>query len=313
MQNVYPQHHEILISNFKQELITTTGYLSTPRNIHITTALHYFSTLTPTLNWESMTTQDAKLSYSQFLSSDLSDSTRALRSRYIVQFLKYLCEEKINQNLDYTVICKLKTHKAKPIVIEESKILTETQVKDVLSIALTNKKGKTYTLPNQMKTIIAFLFGGGMRIGEVLRLTIEDVTYKLDTETGRGYYKVSVDDKKTEKRRTTIINRPYLMNYIKSHLILMETTNKSMNLFTGTEKELKYSYIRYWFNLLQKNGYPTLTSHKGRAHNISRRIANGEPISSVSMTTHGSPNAPALKYYLRLNESDIVKNMMKFG
>lgn len=282
------------IKKYCDDLIALRGTLSPARNQHIITALNYFHNLNPDLDWGKMDTNEAKTVYAKLMQSGLKESTLALRSRYILGFLKYLCEEKLNTNMDYTVICKMKAHKNPPPVIDEQEILTEKQLKELLS----------HDIPDRMKLIIACLFGGGMRISEVLNLRAGDVTYKYDSEFERPYIRISVDDKKTQKRRTTFVIIPYLMDIIKNHKVT------SGYYLTGTDKKVTYAYVRYWMDK-EKKHFPKLSSHKGRKFNISHRIANGESAATVCLTTHGNPHSSSINHYLRLNEKDAIRGMMR--
>lgn len=291
-------NYEDAITRYCNEQIAITGTTSAARNQHIKTALTFLHNLKPELDWEFMSTSEAKELYGKLVQSDLADSTRAIRSRYVLNFYKYLAEEKINTNLDMNVLNKMKAHKNPPPIIDEQEILTEDQLQNLLN----------QNMPEEMKTVIACLFGGGMRVSEVLNLRPADVTFKFDEEFGRSYFRISVDDRKTQKRRTTFIVIPYLMDVIKNHMRLVKNTDEYF--IMDNEQQLKYSYVRYWFDKY-KCLYPKLSSHKGRKFNISHRIANGESASTVCLTTHGAPTSPSINHYLRLNEKDAIRGIMR--
>ena len=299
-------NHAELITAFKQDCILLTGSESSSRNQHIETSLNYLHKLNPDLDWSNMTTIEAKELYGQFLSSDLADTTKALRSRFILQFFKFLIDDKYNTILEKEVIGKLKVHSKKPYVLEESQILTEKQV-----ISLLNFKFNKRVLPIEQKLIMCFTFGGAARINEALHIRFKDVkrgTY----ETGEAYYRVFINDTKTNKHRTTFICIPYMISILDDYIKTLGIVNMNYYFVTNSETCMDYSTVRYWYDKLRKaTGISCLTSHKGRKFNISYRIAHGESISSVSMTSHGSPNSPALKHYLHLREDEILSNIMR--
>lgn len=291
--------YERYIDKYCNDVIAISGKISPARNQHIKTSLTFLHKLNPDLDWGTMDTSDARAVYSKLLQSpEIKDSTRSLRSRYVLAFFKYLCEENVNPNLDYKKINKLRAHAPPKPVIDELEILTDEQLDTLLS----------HKLPEEMKVIIAFLFGGGMRISEVLRLRPKDVRYKYEEEFMRDYYSVQVDDQKTQKKRTTFIFNPKLIEIIKNHA--EKVTEDDKYFISENGEAMKYSYVRYWMDK-EKNYFPKLSSHKGRKYNISHRIANGENISSVCLTTHGSPHSSSINHYLRLNEKDAIKNIMK--
>lgn len=286
------------IENYCDELIITSGDVSPSRNQHVKTALTFLHKLNPNLDWETMTTREAKEIYGKFVKSELAETTRALRSRYILNFFKYLAEEKINENLDIAIINKMKAHRSPAPVIDEQEILTEEQLKSLIK----------QNLPQEMKVIISCLFGAGMRISEVLRLRPADVILKYEDEFQRPYFRISVDDQKTQKRRTTFVVLPYLMEILMEHSKTVKPTDKYFVNLGG--EQIHYSYVRYWFDK-ERAKFPKLTSHKGRKFNISHRIANGESPSTVCLTTHGTPSSPSINHYLRLNERDAIRGIMR--
>lgn len=297
-------NHEELINLFVKDQVILTGNESSSRKQHINTTLNYLSKMNPNMDWTGMTNTDAKLLYGDFLTSDLEDTTKALRSRFILQFFKFLIEEKHNREMTLDGILKLKPHTKKPFVLDESQILTEKQVISLLNYKINNKP-----IPMSQKLIIAFTFGGGARIGEVLNIKFKDI--KRGIYDGKSYYRVFINDTKTSKHRTTFITLPYFITLIDDYFKSVSPLPENY-VINNSDIPMKYSNVRYWFDKLRKlTGITCLTSHKGRKFNISFRIAKGESISSVSMTSHGSPNSPALKHYLHLREDDILSNMLK--
>lgn len=295
-----------LISAFKRDYVLLTGSESVSRDQHIDTSLHYLYKLNSNLDWCNMNTFEAKELYGQFLSSDLADTTKALRSRFILQFFKFLIDNKYNINLEKEIINKLKVHSKKPYILDESQILTEKQV-----ISLLNFKFKNRPLPIEQKLIICFTFGGAARINEALHVKFKDIKRGI-YETGEPYYRIFINDTKTNKHRITFIYFPYMVSIIDDYLKKIGLIDINHYFITNTDKCMSYSTVRYWYDKLRKvTGISSLTSHKGRKFNISYRIAHGESISSVSMTSHGSPNSPALKHYLHLREDEILANIMK--
>lgn len=298
-------NYEELINNFTQEQLVLTGSQSESRNQHILTALNYLYKLNTEIDWTKMSDTDAKELYSNFLMSDLADTTKALRSRFILQFYRYLVAEKINENMTLNGVLKLKPHAKKPVKLDKSQILTENQLNIIFSYKFKNK-----TLPIYQKLAIIFTFGGGARIGEVLNLKLKDI--RRGTWENKPYYRVYIDDTKTFKHRTTFITNPTFVRYLDDYITKISPYNPENFVLSNSDTPIKYSEIRYWYDKLRKaTGIKALTSHKGRKYNISHRIANGESIASVSMTSHGSPNSPALKHYLYLHEDDVLSNIMK--
>lgn len=298
-------YYDDLINLYIKDQVILTGNESMPRSQHITSALKYLHKLNPDMDWTQMTNNEAKLLYGDFLTSDLMDTTKALRSRFILQFFKFLIEEKYNEQMSLDGILKLKPHTKKPFVLDESHILTEKQV-----ISILNYKFKDKPIPLSQKLIIACTFGAGARIGEVLDIKFKDI--KRGNYEGKSYYRVFINDTKTSKHRATFITLPYFITLIDDYMIKVSPFIADNYFITNSSEQMKYSHVRYWFDRLRKStGIQCLTSHKGRKFNISFRIAKGEPISSVSMTSHGTPNSPALKHYLHLREDDVLSNMMK--
>ena len=299
-------NHAELITAFKQDCILLTGSESPSRNQHIDNSLHYLHKLNPNMDWSIMKTNEAKELYGEFLSSDLADTTKALRSRFILQFFKFLMDDKYNTVLEKDIIGKLKVHSKKPYVLEESQILTEKQV-----ISLLNFKFNKRVLPIEQKLIMCFTFGGAARINEALHIRFKDVKRGI-YESGESYYRVFINDTKTNKHRTTFVCLPYMISILDDYMSKLGLVNIDDYFITNSNTPMKYSTVRYWYDKLRKaTGISCLTSHKGRKFNISHRIANGESISSVSMTSHGSPNSPALKHYLHLREDEILANIMR--
>ena len=84
-----------------------------------------------------------------------------------------------------------------------------------------------------------------------------------------------------------------------------------MNYYFVTNSKLAWIIRLFGIGMINYvTGISCLTSHKGRKFNISIEL-HGESISSVSMTSHGSPNSPALKHYLHLREDEILSNIMR--
>lgn len=143
-------YYDDLINLYIKDQVILTGNESMPRSQHITSALKYLHKLNPDMDWTQMTNNEAKLLYGDFLTSDLMDTTKALRSRFILQFFKFLIEEKYNEQMSLDGILKLKPHTKKPFVLDESHILTEKQV-----ISILNYKFKDKPIPLSQKLIIA--------------------------------------------------------------------------------------------------------------------------------------------------------------
>jgi site-specific recombinase XerD len=297
---------EELITAFQRDCMINSGKESSSRNQHIKTTLHYLMTLDETLNWETMDTQQAKELYGKFLVSSLADTTKALRSRFILLFYEFLMDDNHNQVMEKESIKKLKPHTKKPFVLDESQILTEKQVKSLLSYRFKNK-----SLPISQKLIMCFTFGAAARINEALHIRFKDVKRGMYS-SGDPYYRIFINDTKTNKHRITFVCLPYMVSLLDGYLGTIKDVNQDFYLVSNSDEPLPYSTVRYWYDKLKKcTNIPCLTSHKGRKFNISHRIATGESISSVSMTSHGSPNSPALKHYLHLREEEVLDNVMK--
>ena len=164
-------------------------------------------------------------------------------------------------------------------------------------------------------TIFEILYYTGMRVGEVLALTLNDIDFNKNTiSINKTYYRITgkdiINPPKTDSSERTVDIPQFLSNEIKEYIKHIYNINPSNRLF-----ECRHQYVRtVLIDRAKKAGVKVIRVHDLRHSHASMLINLGaNPLLVAKRLGHESPEV-TLKTYAHLfpdSQSEIVSKIHK--
>ena len=174
-------------------------------------------------------------------------------------------------------------------------IPTDEEVKKIIETA---GKNRNRAIASRNRAIMEILFQGGIRIGELVKINVEDVSYegiKIRSEKHESERIISLTDAAMKN----------LMEYIKYY----RANSDPSALFTTTKGRMTYQYIRNTVKEISKEaGAPKFHAHSTRHYCATALLRAGVDIRRVQ-TYLGHRSLRSTQRYTHLSNSEAAKDM----
>ncbi|OPY30979.1 MAG: site-specific tyrosine recombinase XerC [Methanocella sp. PtaU1.Bin125] len=228
---------------------------------------------------------------------EYSQSTKRSMVKTIKTYTRYLIRKKIIEPIDADELKEIEPPEEKYDSIKPKDILTHDDINRLVS-ACRNSRDRAF---------IMTLYETGARVGEVARLTWNDLTF-LDVDC-----RVRLEDQKVGGERVVYVvtSIPYLLNYRNDS----GNVNGEDFVFKLLERDEPITYravTRLMDNLIAATGIEKRVTPKlFRTSRITNMIREGYQESVIKKMMWQKPSTKMLDFYLKLADTDVEKAILK--